>query len=90
MVVDQGKDLYVLRFIQPFSEYLFLTHAVGVEQPQPPTERASLSLEAAIPVTFFHDTLPNWCHLVKSGSFRLVLLVVVFVADTSSCGGDPW
>jgi len=33
---------------------------------------------------FFHDTLPNWCHLVKSGNFRLVLLVMVFVEVT--CG----
>lgn len=41
----QGKDLYVLCFIQPFSEYLFLTHAGGGEQPQQP---ATLCLGAVI------------------------------------------
>lgn len=68
-MVDQGKDLYVLCFMQPFFKYLFLTHAGSEERPQPPTERGSLSLRAAIPITFFRDTLPNWCHLMKSGSF---------------------
>lgn len=46
----QGKDLYVLCFIQPFSEYLFLTHAGGGEQPQQP---ATLCLGAVIQLLFF-------------------------------------
>lgn len=85
-MVDQGKYLYVLRFIQPFSEYLFLTLAVWGEQPQLLTERGSLSLGAVIPVIFSCDTLPNWSHLVKSSSFRLLLLVVVFVTAISRDG----
>lgn len=80
----------VLCFVQSLSACLFLTHAGEGEQAQPPTERGSLRVGAATPVTFFHDTLPNWCHLVKSDSFQVVLLVVLFVAATSSCGSDPW